>query len=167
MRAEPFRLLAHIVHQIRTHDAIGKAWEILHFGGVDQLAAGRQRAGDDQRLEAGAAKIDRGSIASRAGTDNHHITHITHGCYCNAVSTTVAGGFADGVQKSVQKGVQKSQLSVTLFHVKQKEGVRNNPHTLLVCRCVRKSAPNRCTAGCREGCRTAPTRGCPGSPRPC
>ena len=51
MRAEPFRLLAHIVHQIRTHDAIGKAWEILHFGGVDQLAAGRQRAGDDQRLE--------------------------------------------------------------------------------------------------------------------
>ena len=44
MRAEPFRLLAHIVHQIRTHDAIGKAWEILHFGGVDQLAAGRQRA---------------------------------------------------------------------------------------------------------------------------
>ena len=34
---EPFRLLAHIVHQIRTHDAIGKAWEFSTSGGVDQL----------------------------------------------------------------------------------------------------------------------------------
>ena len=87
-------------------------------GGVDQLAAGRQRAGDDQRLEAGAAKIDRGSIASRAGTDNHHITHITHGCYCNAVSTTVAGGFADGVQKKRSK---KRSKKSAIRHVVSRE----------------------------------------------
>ncbi len=39
-RAEAFRLLAHVLDQLRPHDPFGKAGEILHQRGERELAAG-------------------------------------------------------------------------------------------------------------------------------
>ena len=64
--AEALGLLAQVVHQLRAHDAVGEAGEVLDLGGVHQRAAGGDRALEDQRLEVGAGGVDRGGVARRA-----------------------------------------------------------------------------------------------------
>jgi hypothetical protein len=46
--AELLGLLLHLRHEVGTHDALGEAGEVLHLGGVHELAAGLDRARDQQ-----------------------------------------------------------------------------------------------------------------------
>ena len=71
--AETLSLLAHGIHEIRAHDAVWEPGEVLHFSGIDQLSAGRERPGNDHRTIPGAAKINGRSIAGRPGTDDDHV----------------------------------------------------------------------------------------------
>jgi hypothetical protein len=60
-------------HQLRALDAVGEARVVLDVAGEHQLAA-RRGAGDDDRLEVGARRVDRGGQAGRAGADDEHLT---------------------------------------------------------------------------------------------
>ena len=46
-RAELLSLALHIIHEFRSHNAVGETWKILHFSGVDELPAWGQRTRDD------------------------------------------------------------------------------------------------------------------------
>ena len=39
-RAELLSLALHIIHEFRSHNAVGETWKILHFSGVDELPPG-------------------------------------------------------------------------------------------------------------------------------
>ena len=71
--AETLSLLAHGIHEIRAHDAVREPGEVLHFSGIDQLSAGRERPGNDHRMIPGAAQINGRSVAGRPGTDDDHV----------------------------------------------------------------------------------------------
>ncbi|CDN42677.1 hypothetical protein BN871_BS_00340 [Paenibacillus sp. P22] len=75
--AETLGLLAHVGHELRTHDAIRESGEVLDFRRRRQLAA-RLRSFDDERAEVGAGQIDRSGQTGRAGTDDNG---LVHGCY--------------------------------------------------------------------------------------
>ena len=75
--AEPLGLRAHLGHQIRAHDAVAKAGEILHRGGEHQLPA-RLDAFDEQRLEVGARGIQRRRETGGAGPDDGDIPVFAH-----------------------------------------------------------------------------------------
>jgi hypothetical protein len=47
--AELLGLLLHLRHEVGTHDALGEAGEVLDLGGVHELAAGLDRARDEER----------------------------------------------------------------------------------------------------------------------
>ena len=68
--AEALGLLLHLGHEVRAHDALGEAGEVLDVGGVHQLAAGLDRAGDQQRFEVGARGVDGRGVAGGAGADD-------------------------------------------------------------------------------------------------
>ena len=72
--AEILRLLLHVLHQVGTVDAFGKAREILHQGGERELAAGFVAA-DHQRLQIGAGGVDGGRVSGAAGTDDDDVSH--------------------------------------------------------------------------------------------
>ena len=58
-RAESLRLFAHVFDQLVTHNAVGKAGEILDHGGERELPAGLV-AVNHQRLQIGARGVNRG-----------------------------------------------------------------------------------------------------------
>ena len=67
--AEALGLLAELLHELRPLDPFGEARVILDVGGDHQLAQ-RHVAGDHDRLEVGAPRIDGGGQACRAGADD-------------------------------------------------------------------------------------------------
>ena len=71
-RAEALGLGAHRGHQLGPLDAVRKARVVLDVAGQHQLAA-RRRAGEDDRLEVGARRVDRGGQAGRPGADDHDL----------------------------------------------------------------------------------------------
>ena len=85
--AETQRLLAEVDHQLRTHDAGGKAGIVLDLGGEHQLAA-RLIAGaarltfDDERREVGASGVDGSGEPGRAGADDDDVAgrHVAAAC---------------------------------------------------------------------------------------
>ena len=88
--AEPLGLGAHVLHQVRAHDAVAEAGEVLDLGGVHQRPAGGDRTLEDQRLEVGARGVDRGRPAGRAGADDDDVADVRgHGTHPLVV---VAGG---------------------------------------------------------------------------
>ena len=68
-RADIFRLRAHLLHEPRPLDRFGEAGIVFHVGRDHQLAAWLV-AGEHERLQHGARRIDRGRIARRPGTDD-------------------------------------------------------------------------------------------------
>ena len=74
LRAEPFCLGPHFFHELRPHDALGKARIVLDFRRRGQLPAGLP-AFDEQRREIRPRRIDRGSESSRPRADDHDIAH--------------------------------------------------------------------------------------------
>ena len=77
-RAELLSLALHIIHEFRSHNAVGETRKILHFSGVDELPAWGQRTRDDQWFESSPAQVYGRGISGRAGSDNNHISQITH-----------------------------------------------------------------------------------------
>ena len=69
--ADMLGLLQHLLHKPRALDRIRKAWIIFNIGGDCQLTALLQSR-NQNRLEQCTRRIDRGSVASRAGTDDEH-----------------------------------------------------------------------------------------------
>ena len=76
--AEAHRLLAEPDHQLRAHDPLGEAGEVLDVGGQHQLPAGligcaRRLALDHEWVQVGARGVDGGSEAGRAGADDDDV----------------------------------------------------------------------------------------------
>ena len=74
--AELLGLLLEAVHQFRALDAAREAGEVLHLGGVHEGAAGGDRSGDDQRIEAGAGGVYCRSVAGRTGSDDDQLLGV-------------------------------------------------------------------------------------------
>ncbi len=74
--AEALSLLAQVVHQCRTHDAVGEAGEVLHIGGGHQRTTGGHRTLEHQRVQIGTRGVDRGGIARRTGSDDDDVADI-------------------------------------------------------------------------------------------
>ena len=71
-------LIAKLDHQLRAHDAFGKARKVLDVGREHQLAArligcARRLALDDERLQVCPRRVDRGSETGRTGPDDDHV----------------------------------------------------------------------------------------------
>ncbi len=76
--AEALGLPAHLVHEVRAHDALGEAGVVLHLGGVHQGAAALERALEHHRLEVGAGGVDGRGVAGGAGADDDDVVHGGH-----------------------------------------------------------------------------------------
>lgn len=74
--AEAFGLGPHVVHQLRAHDAVAEAGEVLHLGRLHQCAAGGDRAFEDQRLQRGAGGVEGGGVSGGAGTDDDDVAYV-------------------------------------------------------------------------------------------
>ena len=74
--AEALGLLAQVVHEVRAHDAVGEAGEVLDVGGVHQRATGGHRALEHERREVGARGVDRGGVTGRARADDDHVADV-------------------------------------------------------------------------------------------
>ena len=72
--AEVDGLLLHVLHQVGPVDPFGKAGEVLDQGGHGKLAASLV-SGDDQRLQIGARRVNRGGISGTAGAHNNDVSH--------------------------------------------------------------------------------------------
>ena len=77
--AEPLRLLAHGVHQVRALDPAGEAGEVLHLGGVHERAASGDRALENQRLELGTGGVQRGRVPGGTRSDDDDVVNGAHG----------------------------------------------------------------------------------------
>ena len=75
--AETFRLLAHVLDQLRPHNSLGKAGKVLHQRCERELAAGLV-ALDHKRFQIGARRIKGGSVSGAAGTDDDDVASFAH-----------------------------------------------------------------------------------------
>ena len=76
--AEPLRLSAHDVHQLRSEDRLGEAGIVLDLGRQGQLAAGLAPR-HDQRRQVGPSRVDGRGQARGARPDDDHVPQIAHG----------------------------------------------------------------------------------------
>ena len=77
LRPEAGRLLAHVLDQLGTLNALGKAGEILHQRGQRELASGFVTF-EHQRLQVGAGGVERGGVTGAAGPDNDNVADVLH-----------------------------------------------------------------------------------------
>src|SRR5579862_4953328 len=75
--AETFGLLAHVLDQLRPENAFGKSWKIFDQRGHRQLTTGLV-AFDNQRLQVGARRIERGSVSGTSGPDDDNVSSFAH-----------------------------------------------------------------------------------------
>src|ERR1700683_2710317 len=75
--AETFRLLAHVLDQLWSQEAIGKAGKVLHQRGKRELAAGLVPF-DHKRLQIGARRVEGGGVSGAAGTDDDDVARFAH-----------------------------------------------------------------------------------------
>jgi hypothetical protein len=68
---EALGVLLHALHQCRTGQAVYIAGPVVDLGGGSQLATGLH-AGDQQRLQVGARRVNRRAVTGRAGTEDDH-----------------------------------------------------------------------------------------------
>lgn len=72
--AEALGLLAHVVHELATHNSLGEAGEVLDVGGGGQLATGSGAISHEALVQSGlevcAGQVDGSRVGGRAGTDN-------------------------------------------------------------------------------------------------
>jgi hypothetical protein len=73
-RAEPFCLGPHFLHELRAHDALGKARIVLDFRRRGQLSAGLP-AFNEQGREIRPRRINRGRESSRPRADYYDVSH--------------------------------------------------------------------------------------------
>jgi len=65
-------LVPELLHELRAHDPLGEAREVLDVGRLLEEAAPGE-ALDHQRLQVGARGVERGRIAGGAATDDDHV----------------------------------------------------------------------------------------------
>ena len=93
--AESLRLVAELLHQLRTLDALREARVVLDVGGDHQLPH-RHVARDHERLKVGSGGIDGGCEAGRPGADDRDLpaggigTFVAHGVGRSRTRGTVA-----------------------------------------------------------------------------
>lgn len=72
--AEALGLLAHVVHELATHDSLGEAREVLDIGGGGQLATGSRAVGHETFVQSGlevcAGQVDGSRVGGGAGADD-------------------------------------------------------------------------------------------------
>src|SRR6478735_7385996 len=78
---ETLSLSAHVVHELRAHDSVLEAREVLHVGGVHQRTAGGDSSLEHQRIQRRASGVQGGGVTSRPGADDDHITDVAHGFF--------------------------------------------------------------------------------------
>src|SRR5690348_5496621 len=76
-RTEALSLLSHILNELRSHDAIGKAGVVFDVRGEGELAA-LFVAVNHKRLEVGARGVDRRGEPGAATADNHDVVHSNY-----------------------------------------------------------------------------------------
>src|SRR5262249_5113587 len=76
-RSEPLRLFAHLVHQLRSHDALGKSRIVLHQRRQGKLTS-RLLYLNENRLKVRPGGINSRSQTRRAGPDNDHVSHDSY-----------------------------------------------------------------------------------------
>ncbi len=79
-RAEAFGLLAEVLHQFRSLDAVREAGEVLDLGRVHQGPTGGDRSGDHPRRQSGAGGVDRRRITGGTGAhdDDLLVLNVRH-----------------------------------------------------------------------------------------
>ena len=80
--AEALGLVAHVLHEVRAHDARREPREVLHLGGLHEQTA-EVHALEDEGLEFGAGRVDGGGVAGGAGADDDDVVEggvlLAHG----------------------------------------------------------------------------------------
>ena len=72
IRTEADGLGAHFFHELWAHDALLEAGVVFYLGGIHKLAAVLE-ALEDNRVELGACRVQRGGVTGRAGTYDGNI----------------------------------------------------------------------------------------------
>jgi hypothetical protein len=76
-RAEALGLIAELLHDVRSHDALGETGVVLDIGGLlKQPAPGE--ALDDERMQVGARRVQRSRISGGAAADDDHVLNVAH-----------------------------------------------------------------------------------------
>ena len=75
--AEPLGLSAHLGHEVRAHDAVAIAREVLDHRRQHQLAAGLNPL-DEQRLQVGARRVERRGETRRTRADDNDVADSCH-----------------------------------------------------------------------------------------
>ena len=89
LRAELFGLLTHLVHEVRTHDALGETREVLDLGRVHQSTASRKRTSDNNGLKTRASSVNSCRVPRGARTDNNDVMDVfRHGVSYGQVAVT-------------------------------------------------------------------------------
>src|SRR6185436_19411505 len=70
--AELRGLFPQVVHQLKAIDALRETRKIFHFARGCELSA-RQRPFEDERIEIGAARVDRGRETCATSADNNDV----------------------------------------------------------------------------------------------
>ena len=111
--AETLSLLTDVLHQLGALDALNESGEVLDLGGVHEGAAGCQGAGEEDRLQLGACRVDCCGVASGAGAHNNDVVDgcvgLDLGCRCR-----LGGGCGSEVQ--IAQGGASEEASQILSH---------------------------------------------------
>ncbi len=75
--AEPRRLLAHILDQLRSLNAFGKAGKVLHQRGERKLAPGFVTF-QHQRFQVSPRRVERGRVPGTPRSHDNNVANIVH-----------------------------------------------------------------------------------------
>ena len=76
--AEALCLCAHLIHQLRPHDALGETWVVLHIGSRHKQAA-KLDALEHHRLQVGTGCVGGSRVTGGTGTDDDQVVNdIAH-----------------------------------------------------------------------------------------
>ena len=75
--AKARRLLAHVLDQFRSLNALGKAGKVLHQRGERELSPGLV-AFEHQRFQVGARGVERGGVSGTAGAHDDNVADVFH-----------------------------------------------------------------------------------------
>src|SRR5690606_24217214 len=82
---EPLGLRTHLLHQVRTHDAVAEAWVVLDVGGGHQGTA-ELRTLEHQALELRPRRVQGGGVPSGPRTHDDQVANLFR-CHTNLRST--------------------------------------------------------------------------------
>src|ERR1700722_1822589 len=90
LRAKTRGLLAHVLNQLRTQDALRKSGKVLDQRGQRKLPAGLV-AFDDQRFQIGPGSVEGGGMSGAPGADDDDVARFAHMCEIGNCSCRLDG----------------------------------------------------------------------------